>query len=423
MTLKPQTLAAILGVTGVTAVGIYFFLLAKQQHQDQRENFGVIGDGSATTPLWYSLPGIRELLSAGNGNVSTATGEAALPEYSGVDSSVSDIAAVLQRPFLPLLGTVIGNLPPTPVVQPLPTGVNSASTTTQLSTNDPDVVALTNMVLKALGSTLFSVLMQGSPQLTVTTQGSVMTKVYTLDLFLYDKVSNYVPHVNVVLRVNGADGSVELIQALSPDLVLANNSNGSNGSSSPQAILAKGPTSGGTSFGSFDTMAQYAGPSQPFAPLPSGQIPTGENGSPFLCFGSMDVTAQTASACRASGGVWDSPVTKDSDCPYFQANQNYDNTFGGARNRAGYCEVPSGMNLVGFRNATGTPNCYNCKNPGPNGEALPGEPGFVGPCCDDQRQNVTLYPGLKSPDYQYPGDQFARIAGASQLAALGLSVK
>jgi len=414
---KPQTLAVIVGLTGIAALGLYF-LTKQQQQRENFSSFGVIGDGSSTTPLWYSLPGIRELLSAGNGQFSGATGEQALPEYSGVDSSVSDISAVVQRPFAPLLGTIIGTLPPTRVVQPLPEGVNSASTTTQLSTNDPDVVALTNMVLKALGSTLFSVLMQGSPQLTVTTQGSVITKVYTLDLFLYDKVSNFVPHVSVVLRVNGADGSVELIQALSPDLVVGSNNN--TNSQNPQAILAKGPESGGTAFGSygsFDTMARYTGQPQPFAPLPSGQIPTGENGSPFLCFGSMDVTAQTASACRASGGVWDSPVTQDSDCPYFQANKNYDNTFGGARNRAGYCEVPSGMNLLGFRNATGTPNCYNCKLPGG------GSGTFTGPCCDDQMNNPVLYPGLKSPDYQYPGDQFARIAGASQLASVGLAVK
>jgi hypothetical protein len=55
--------------------------------------------------------------------------------------------------------------------------------------------------------------------------------------------------------------------------------------------------------------------------------------------------------------VWDKRCKSHKECPFFQANKNYPNYFGGCVD--GYCEMPIGVKRVGYRQYSGTPLCYN----------------------------------------------------------------
>ena len=86
-------------------------------------------------------------------------------------------------------------------------------------------------------------------------------------------------------------------------------------------------------------------------------------------------------------GVWDKPCELNKNCPFYKANKNYENERGGCIK--GYCEIPLGMKLSGFRkyNKDYKPICRGCKD----------NSVF---CCDEQ-ENKNNYPNLKSPDYLF----------------------
>ncbi len=81
--------------------------------------------------------------------------------------------------------------------------------------------------------------------------------------------------------------------------------------------------------------------------------------------------------------IWDSPCVQNSDCPFYQSNRTYRNYRGGCNN--GYCEMPIGTRLIGYRNYTGVPMCYGCPIDNPS-------------CCDQQ----------ESPDLMFEFDFFER---------------
>lgn len=79
-------------------------------------------------------------------------------------------------------------------------------------------------------------------------------------------------------------------------------------------------------------------------------------------------------------GVWDTPCQVDGDCPFYQANKNYSNTFGGCDKRTGKCQMPIGIIPLGYKKyaktaGKGDPLCYNCK--GDNDK-----------CCSEQAEKV-----------------------------------
>jgi len=76
-------------------------------------------------------------------------------------------------------------------------------------------------------------------------------------------------------------------------------------------------------------------------------------------------------SCIINGGKWDKPCYTDVDCPYFQANKNYPNRFGGCNRATGYCELPKGMINATYRTVSKKDEaiCYNCAN------------GSIGKCC------------------------------------------
>ena len=121
--------------------------------------------------------------------------------------------------------------------------------------------------------------------------------------------------------------------------------------------------------------------------------------SEFKCFGNRSMNK---TECTLSGGVWDSPVSRNNECPFYLSNENYPNEFGG---QSGYsCQFPLGTTSLGYRNISADPGsselCYNCNS------NLIGK-GTLGRCCESQKDRQ-LYPKLQTPDYAFPGDQPTR---------------
>jgi len=144
--------------------------------------------------------------------------------------------------------------------------------------------------------------------------------------------------------------------------------------------------------------------------------------------------AQTSNACLSVDpnlrklGVWDKECKIDQDCPFFKANKNYPNNFGGCKN--GVCELPVGMKKIGYRHYTkDKPLCYNCNL---KQEFITAD-GYssikdrecsgieCNQCCDIQL-NKTIYPELVSPDFIFENDEIERKKYARLLEMKGLKV-
>lgn len=119
----------------------------------------------------------------------------------------------------------------------------------------------------------------------------------------------------------------------------------------------------------------------------------------------LDIINANQKECEDMGFIWDKYTENNSDCPFYKANRNYENEFGGAVN--GYCEMPIGVERISptkFINPI-DPVCYNCKE----NIIDRSDPFKRGYCCKEQLQNRTKYPNLLSPDYAFNGDLLHRI--------------
>jgi hypothetical protein len=106
---------------------------------------------------------------------------------------------------------------------------------------------------------------------------------------------------------------------------------------------------------------------------------------------------------KKPSGVWDSPCSKDEDCPFYQQNKNYKNEYG--KCVRGKCELPLNMENLGYHyyinEETVRPLCYNCDTK----KWLPNtEPAF---CCEEQKDKKK-YPHLNGPDYAFSNDILTR---------------
>lgn len=122
--------------------------------------------------------------------------------------------------------------------------------------------------------------------------------------------------------------------------------------------------------------------------------------SKYLCMSPYDVTGEPKNGIT----TWDKPCTTNTECPFYKANKNYPNEFGGCKTDK-TCDMPVGMIRLGYRSFTGKepyqPFCYQCKpTDGPN-------------CCELQEnlvKNTMNQPNappltyLKSPDYAFAND-------------------
>ena len=119
-------------------------------------------------------------------------------------------------------------------------------------------------------------------------------------------------------------------------------------------------------------------------------------------------------------GVYDYPCKQDTDCPYYQANKNYPNTFGKCVKATGVCEMPEGVVRMGYKleHKQGQAKCNNCaKLPGYETNTLNDEA-----CCVEQQNSLSLLK-INSPDYRFRGDYTVRRQpeNADALTKLGLS--
>ena len=102
---------------------------------------------------------------------------------------------------------------------------------------------------------------------------------------------------------------------------------------------------------------------------------------------------------KKNRGVWDKHCMVDNECPFFKANKNYSNVFGGCID--GFCEMPIGIKRLSprFYDISSTPSCYNCNGNNNN-------------CCDTQ----------ENPDYMFEGDILVRKANEYDLIERGLEL-
>ena len=95
-------------------------------------------------------------------------------------------------------------------------------------------------------------------------------------------------------------------------------------------------------------------------------------------------------------GYWDKLCEKNEECPFYKANKNYENNFGGCINV--FCELPVNMKNIAYRfyskDKNHKPLCYNCKETGKK---------EIDTCCKQQK-NINKYPNLKSQDYAFVDD-------------------
>ena len=98
-------------------------------------------------------------------------------------------------------------------------------------------------------------------------------------------------------------------------------------------------------------------------------------------------------------GVWDTYCKLNTDCPFFKANKNYKNEFGGCFE--GVCEMPVGIERLGNRyyDIDTKPLCHNCSQNSKD-------------CCD--KQDI--------PDYIFKDDIFVRKMNEQELIEKGLRV-
>jgi hypothetical protein len=144
--------------------------------------------------------------------------------------------------------------------------------------------------------------------------------------------------------------------------------------------------------------------------------------------------AKTSNACLSvdpnleKTGVWDKECQKDEDCPFFQANKNYPNNFGGCSK--GVCQLPVGMKRIGFKHYNkDKPLCYNCNMKDEvmtaDGYSVIRERECSGiecnKCCDIQLKK-NIYPDMKSPDFVFENDQIERVKHKQLLERTGLGV-
>lgn len=113
-------------------------------------------------------------------------------------------------------------------------------------------------------------------------------------------------------------------------------------------------------------------------------------------------------------GVWDAPCQNDKECPFYQANRNYPNSFGKCDN--GKCELPIGLERVGFHNyyKLTKPFCHNCSKVSIKNNNN---------CCTKQKNLIKLKKTkMQTPDYMFVGDGQIRKENRSILQAQNLAL-
>ena len=105
--------------------------------------------------------------------------------------------------------------------------------------------------------------------------------------------------------------------------------------------------------------------------------------------------------CEALSSIWDRPCLKDSECPFFQANQNYENNFG--KCESGFCEMPLNVVRKGFRSFDSKPICH----PAQRKEGI---------------FDCNVIKNMASPDYAFKNDRSKRLQNKDELQKRGINI-
>lgn len=113
------------------------------------------------------------------------------------------------------------------------------------------------------------------------------------------------------------------------------------------------------------------------------------------CFNSktFEDTKQSEGECYEEGTFWDTPCKYNHECPYFRANKNYSNDFGGCQTN-GLCEMPRGVVKQSFKFTKDQPMCYGCTP----------EDDDDYECCNKS----------ETPDYAFTNDTLSRVKALFQ---------
>ena len=111
---------------------------------------------------------------------------------------------------------------------------------------------------------------------------------------------------------------------------------------------------------------------------------SGKGENLYECTSTLDLNGK-----KKKKGIWDRPCIFNSECPFYKANKNTDNDFGGCNN--GSCQMPLGIKPIGYHFYSDLKDavCHNCID-------------SVN-CCQEQLDRQK-YSKLKSPDYAFEND-------------------
>lgn len=104
--------------------------------------------------------------------------------------------------------------------------------------------------------------------------------------------------------------------------------------------------------------------------------------------------------CDKVSSVWDRPCINDNECPFYKANQNYPNNFGGCKD--GFCEMPLNVTRVGFKKYISKPICHDESNINPT--------------------QCRIIGSMVSPDYAFKNDRKERMKNTEELGQRGINV-
>lgn len=102
--------------------------------------------------------------------------------------------------------------------------------------------------------------------------------------------------------------------------------------------------------------------------------------------------------CNRVKSVWDRPCLDNDECPFYKANQNYENDFGGCEK--GFCKMPLNANRVGYRKYSGNPICHDNTENDPT--------------------SCKIYGSMISPDYAFKDDYKTRLRNKDELEQRGI---
>ena len=390
------------------AIIIIFTVLYQLLPTTTTENFGIVDFTTTqgnTAPNPYTKspfsPSSNSLLKlpAVNGD-NIAQDQLQVVSNDQLDKLFNSTAAAI------LNKVIMNNLPPQ---SDIPQGTSQDTKYIDSTQVEQIKNTFVNAITSGTGKT-FEITDTGTIGLSMTGNGNQLVKTYTIPIFLFDGGDFYTRRVILTVDVN-------LFKNAYGNAVVTNIQTPQNEQTVPiQPILPDAEVY--PKLNRIDDQYYFAVPDDNailFTPEDKAkalaeQTVSKQQQVAYNCYGvPMSEQIGTQAECILFGGVWDRPVQSDTECPFYQGNKNYTNDFGGSKN--GYCELPTGMKLLGYRyysrDPAYSPVCYNCVK-GVNGST-------TGDCCDKQTN-------LKSPDYEFNGDKIERANASSQLTSQGLSV-